>query len=79
MSKPDFVNEKGVRWWKETILSRHATETLGDNHIVWRLETPDGEKFYLLLKGEEPIAEALNYESMAYKIDGLGVLDKEQS
>lgn len=72
--EPDFINPEGVRWWKEnSVLDKHAKESLGEKASVWIVQTPEqfelnmGE--YLLLDGDQPIANCSGLEAMAYKID----------
>ena len=72
--EPDFVNPEGVKWWKEnSVLDKHAKEALGEKASVWIVQTPDQAKYdigeYLLLDGNDIIANCSGLEAMAYKID----------
>lgn len=72
--EPDFVNELGVKWWKEnSVLDKHAKEALGEQASVWIVQNKEQAKHnigeYLLLDGDEIIANCSGLEAMAYKID----------
>ena len=72
--EPDFINEQGVKWWKENgVLDKHAQEALGEKASVWIVQTPEQAEHnigeYLLLEREEILDHTPSMEGMAYKID----------
>lgn len=77
--KPDFVNEKGVEWYKHKSLTEHCTRenqqgiTL-PTHAVFYIKTKDDVTYGIvdLAKGELVYTSNL-YEAIAVHIDILKV------
>lgn len=72
--EPDHVNEAGVKWWLDKALTEWAIkpDIYGvslDDHRVWLVELPSGEKSYLLTSKQGPLYESKEMEAMACKID----------
>jgi hypothetical protein len=72
--EPDFVNELGVKWWKDETLTDYAQreDALGTalNAVCFYIEEPCGTKSRVLVsKGEEIMEVDQSLEGMAIKID----------
>lgn len=71
---PDFVNEKGVKWWAVRNLNERAMDksVLGISMPglqSWLAELPSGERNYVLVLNGEPMAESQSLETIAAKLD----------
>jgi len=74
--KPDFINEKGVKWWRDASTTRYARRE--DAHgttleaVVWLVEEPNGHRTRLLIADDgEFLGENQNLEALGAKIDIL--------
>jgi hypothetical protein len=72
--EPDFVNELGVKWWKDESTTRYAQKS--DQHgtkldvVCYYIEEPAGHRTRLLInKVGEIVEEDQNLEGLAIKID----------
>jgi len=73
---PDFVNEKGVKWWKEPDATEYAQQedAFGTSLLdvqAWLVRLPNGEISRLLIRGSEVIWEGKTLEAVGAKIDWL--------
>jgi hypothetical protein len=73
---PDFINEKGVKWWREELLTHCAHQeningTRLPDVVVCYVEHPDGTKNYVLIRDQEVIYETQSYEQIGFHIDVL--------
>jgi len=81
---PDFVNEKGVKWWRDKLLTEHATRadsfgTALPDHVAWLIEEPNGRRTYLLTADGDVLAESQQLETIACKIDIIKLLKRGPS
>jgi len=86
--EPDFVNEKGTKWWldKSTTQWAQREDQFGTSleMVCYLVETSDGYMVRILLdKENHVVAENQNLEAMAVAIDMLkaakrfGILDEK--
>lgn len=73
---PDFVNDKGVKWWADKDLTRYARQKLGGDATVWYIEETNGLHTRLLTEKGEIINDDQTYEGMACHIDILSIARK---
>ena len=83
--QPDFVNEEGVKWWKDEDLTDYARRkdvhgTRLEHIVVWQVEFPDGVKTRLLVDNDkgEPLYENQGLEAMAVRIDVMKMLKRNR-
>ena len=77
-SPPDFVNEDGVKWWKDSRTNEYARNKGIDLHC-FAVETPDKCRTYLLLDNEKYIIhDSSSLESVLIKIDVLAYLNRNK-
>ena len=60
-TKPDSINEKGVKWWVDKDLTKYAREpnpqgTTLERTTVFAVEEPNGHKTRLIVQQPEPPA-----------------------
>ena len=65
-TEPDFINDDGVKWWKDNILNEKAKEI---NGVTWLTQLPGGYKSRVLLINNEVEYEHPTLEAMAVHID----------
>jgi hypothetical protein len=68
------VNEQGIKWWRDHRTTDYALrQGLGTLHGVaaFIVETPEGRRSYVLVRKGAIIAESLQPEVLATKIDRL--------
>ena len=70
--EPDFVNELGVKWWKQDDLNEYAHER-GLPIANWYVETPDDDRSYVMvaLDNNDIIHRTQQFEGMCHHIDAL--------
>ena len=68
---PDFVNDKGVKWWHEADLTCYAFRKGFAGVRVWTVERPDGYRTRLFTEGETILADDQTVEGLGIKIDVL--------
>lgn len=77
MSKPDFTNKEGVKWWAvKDINDRAAAKDANGISLPqvkgWLTELPNGERsFVLVLDGKGVLADDKTLEGIATKLDML--------
>lgn len=69
-TKPDFVNERGVRWWLDRSTTDYARSRIKDA-VVWLVQEPDGGMTRLLVVDGFIRYETQSIESMGTYIDLL--------
>lgn len=72
--EPDFINEKGVKWWLDHTITKYAqTEDIHGiklEVVCWIIEMPDGYKTRVLVnKYNKVIEEDQTLEGIGSKID----------
>lgn len=74
-SKPDFISEEGIHWWKHSDLTNYSkSKGLKDIH-GWLVRHANGEKFWVLTQDGEVIDETQQYEGSICKIDLLKMIE----
>lgn len=73
---PDFVNEKGVKWWIDRDTTRYAHSKLNDKVAVWYIEEPDGNQCRLITENDEILYDNTSLEAVLCYIDILCVARK---
>lgn len=73
-TEPDFINEEGVKWWKDDILNEKAKDI---NGVTWLTQLPNGYKSRVLLINDEVDYEHPNLEAMAAHIDMIKLSENE--
>lgn len=75
-TEPDFVNADGVKWWRDESGTRYAARQVDENDKqllpkvnVWLVETPSGERNYLIINGQEIVYETKSLEGIGVQID----------
>lgn len=74
--EPDFINEKGVKWWHVDLLTDHAARA-GSPGIPcpdikgWIIEMPGGQKEYVLTDDEDVIYGSPQLEAVSVQIDAI--------
>jgi hypothetical protein len=71
---PDFVNEKGVKWWLDVSSTRYAlsVDALGrklKNVQVYFTEFPDGERSRVIIDNGEAVYETKTLENLGTQLD----------
>lgn len=73
ITTPDFVNEKGVKWFLDKDLTRYCeredTNGVKLDMKVFIVETLDGHKTRMLIDKDGPVYENQKLEDMACHID----------
>lgn len=78
---PFFINEIGVKWWKEEYLTRYAQRpdsfgtTLDASAFV--IERPDGYRCFVLLRDDKVVGDAQQSEAIAVQIDVMKMLKRD--
>ncbi len=72
--EPDFINEKGVKWWFDESTTKYAQRPdvngITLDVVCFLVEEPDGHMTRVLLsKNEEIIEEDQTLEGIGTKID----------
>ena len=74
---PDFTNELGVKWWRDTALTDYARKPDGHGrrlryYTCWFVEEPTGRQTRLLLDQDSyPVYECQQLDGMGCYIDML--------
>jgi hypothetical protein len=81
--KPDFINEKGVKWWLDKQLTNYCErEDLNGIKLkmkVFYVEEPDGRKTRMLIDANGPVYENQKLEDMAVHIDILKLMESKNA
>lgn len=78
---PDFVNELGVRWWKDADTTKYATQedrygtTL--DAAVFFVEEPNGHRMRVMVQDGKVVAAEQALDALASKIDVLKFLKRD--
>jgi hypothetical protein len=79
---PIFVNELGIKWWKEENLNDYAMrpDSFGTtlNVAAYLIEKPDAYRSFVLLDGETVLVESQQSESIAAHIDVMKFLKRDK-
>lgn len=67
MREPDYINELGVKWWKDQSATDYAS-VLKDA-VVWYLHYPNGRRTYALLIENKPVFESEAIADVGKEID----------
>lgn len=73
MNDPDFVNETGVKWWRDSVTNSYAKFKGIENAQGFLIELPDGYKTRVLIVDDELVAEDQSIEGLGGKIDQLAL------
>lgn len=81
-SEPDFINDEGVKWWKDEHSTRYATKP--DMHetsldmSVWLVENADGKRNRVIVDNQlkTVIHEDSTLEGIGVKIDMLKLIER---
>lgn len=78
---PDFVNEEGVKWWRDKSLTEYARDAgiLGvslHKVSVWLIETARGYRTRIILVGDKHYFESTQMESIAVRLDVMKLAAK---
>ena len=76
---PEFVNEKGFKWWQDKETTDYAKKKNRDGKkldaVCWFVEEPNGRKTRVLVSKKcEVLEENQSLEGMCCKIDVLKFL-----
>ena len=82
-SKPDFVNELGVKWWRDDTTTDYAQRPDAQGTtldvVCFAIEQPNGRRTRVLLsKTGEIIEENQNLEALAIRVDVRKFLKRDQ-
>ena len=77
-SAPDFVNEKGVKWWREQTLCEYARSKGLKGISVWRVELPDGMRNYVVVDGGQAVKESQRLEDVGVWLDVESILKSKK-
>jgi len=83
VGEPDFVNEVGVKWWKDESTTRYAQRadikgTKLENVVCFAIEEANGHRTRVLVSQEQGVlCEDRSLEGIACKIDVLKVLKRD--
>ena len=76
--KPDFVNEKGFKWWNQDKLSLNyeRDKNLKKKGYRWYyVESEDGkEKIHIILRNNDIVYEHTNLESIGVFLDCMTIV-----
>lgn len=79
---PIFVNELGIKWWKEENLNHYASrpDSFGTTLDVaaYLIEKPNGSRLFVLLEEETVLVESQQSESIAVHIDVMKLLKRDK-
>lgn len=83
LGKPEFINEKGVKWWRDKSLTEyaHRENSAGitlPNLTVWIVETLDGTRTRMFIRNKKPIYTNPSLEACAVHIDILKRLEMDK-
>ncbi len=78
-TKPQHVNEKGVKFWLDKDLTRYAVGKGLKDIVVLLTEHPDGSRTRLVAENQQPLYDNPSYEAVACYIDILKVARTEES
>ena len=75
-TKPDAVNEMGVKWWLDKDTTRYAIAAASVKKVktdirVFFVETPEGERTRLIIQDGQPVSDCQSLEGIGAKIDML--------
>lgn len=81
---PDFVNEKGVKWWSDADTTRYARRKTSKGQSLptaqgWLVEEPSGSRTRLLVDNGKIIAESPSLEGIGTRIELLKALLSDTS
>lgn len=68
---PDFVNDKGVKWWREDTITAHAKARGLQGIQAWRIEETSGTQSYVLTEGDEVIYSSQQLDAVGVHLDLL--------
>lgn len=71
-SKPDFVNDVGIKWW----LYKGMTEKLHKGQ-VFNVEFPSGERQRVILQDGNIVYETQDIDSLCCRIDVLNLIENK--
>ena len=74
-TEPDFINEEGVKWWKDDVLNDKAKEI---NGVTWLTQLPNGYNSRVLVINNEVEYEHTNLEVMAAHIDMIRLSEENE-
>jgi hypothetical protein len=75
--KPDFINELGVKWWKQPLPSRVKTAKLKKQIRWFYIEVPHEEvATHLILRDDEIIFESQQLDSVYSFLDLLPIIEE---
>ena len=74
-SKPDAVSEKGVKLWIDRTLTRYAQSKGIKGVQVFRSLFPDGMQEYLIVLDGKPVYAHQEFETVACRIDVIGLVE----
>lgn len=69
-TKPDFVNDLGVKYWVHKDLSSYC-KRMKVKGIAYKVKLVNGEMTYVIVGDKGILTEAANYQNMLYRIDAL--------
>jgi len=61
--EPDFVNEKGAKWWFDSSLTDYARKKNLRNYRVWYVKDQDGGESFVVVIQKKDKAEPVYYNS----------------
>jgi hypothetical protein len=73
---PDFVNEKGIKWWLDKSSTDYAQkENIRGTRLpgvqVFYAEFPDGYRTRVIVQNKQPVYESQGLEAIAVHIDQM--------
>lgn len=76
LESPDFVNDRGVKWWTVDALNEYAkkpnkTGNSLKNHNIWYVELLDGKKVFVISHNGNVVKELTSYEAVCCALDML--------
>ena len=71
-TEPDFVNDQGVKWWKDKGTTQYA-ESKGVKAESYRVMWPDGYRTNVLLDVYGVLKESQKLEDIACNIDMISM------
>jgi hypothetical protein len=78
---PDFVNEIGVKWWRDLDTTKYAIreDSFGTtlDVAVWFIEEANGRRTRLIVQDGRAIYDDQSLEGIAVRIDALKLLKRE--
>jgi hypothetical protein len=82
-TEPDFVNELGIRWWKDSATTEYARNPDAAGTVLaahaWFIEHPNGWRTRVIVSERgEVLAEGQALDDIGMKIDILKFAKREQ-